>query len=196
MDMWRKPKVFADLLSKLQKDDLVMLRAARQDFTSEESARADIDVARYRSGPVGYARVTGWVEGTDLRGIFPMPPAASGSVVKAGKIEFTVPAVRAPSKNVLKVRVTADGQTLTENSLDFFFFPARRPDLPPPASFHDPGGRAPPPFNEMRARNYLAPTGSEAFPVLVASVFDDVVKNNLRAAARVRWVPSDRLWLH
>ncbi len=195
MDMWRKPKVFADLLSKLQKDDLVMLRAARQNFTSEEKAEADIYFSRYSSGPLGYARVTWWVEGTGLRGIFPMPPAASGSVVKAGKIEFTVPAVRAPSKNVLKVRVTADGQTLTENSLDFFFFPARRPDLPPPASFHDPGGRLRRLFNEMRARNYLAPTGSEAFPVLVASVFDDVVKNNLRAGGRVILIPSDRMVL-
>src|SRR2546428_12874194 len=102
-----------------------------------------------------------------------MPPAASGSVVKAGKIEFTVPAVRAPSKNVLKVRVTADVQTLTENSLDFFFLPARRPDLPPPASFHDSCGAHPHAVYPMRARNYRARTGCATLPLIMASAFRD-----------------------
>ena len=49
--------------------------------------------------------------------------------------------------------------------------------------------------NEIRARNYLAPTGSEAFPVLITSVLDETVKNKLRAGARVILMAADRMAL-
>jgi hypothetical protein len=44
----------------------------------------------------------------------------------------------------------------------------------------------------MRARNYLAPTGSEALPVLIASTFDAEVKKKLQAGERVILLASDR----
>jgi hypothetical protein len=47
----------------------------------------------------------------------------------------------------------------------------------------------------MRARNYLAPTGSEAFPVLVTSVLDNTVKNKLRDGGRVILIAADQTTL-
>jgi hypothetical protein len=47
----------------------------------------------------------------------------------------------------------------------------------------------------MRARNYLAPAGSEAFPVLITSTLDDTVKSKLRAGARVILIPAEPLTL-
>jgi hypothetical protein len=44
----------------------------------------------------------------------------------------------------------------------------------------------------MRARNYPAPTGSEALPVLIASGFDGEVKKKLQAGERVLLLASDR----
>ena len=45
------------------------------------------------------------------------------------------------------------------------------------------------------ARNYLAPSGSEAFPVLITSTLDETVKSKLRAGARVILIASDPLTL-
>jgi len=68
--------------------------------------------------------------------------------------------------------------------------------LPPPVSFYDPPpGRLRRLVNDMRARSYMAPTGSEAFPVLVASTLDDTVKSKLRAGARVILIADDALTL-
>jgi hypothetical protein len=67
--------------------------------------------------------------------------------------------------------------------------------LPPPVSFYDPPGRLRRLVNEMRARNYLTPTGSEAFPVLITSVLDDTVKGKLRDGARVILMAADRMTL-
>jgi hypothetical protein len=47
----------------------------------------------------------------------------------------------------------------------------------------------------MRERNYLAPSGSEAFPVLITSTLDETVKSKLRAGARVILIASDPLTL-
>ncbi len=47
----------------------------------------------------------------------------------------------------------------------------------------------------MREHNYLAPTGSEAFPVLITSTLDETVKSKLRAGARVILIASDPLTL-
>jgi len=47
----------------------------------------------------------------------------------------------------------------------------------------------------MRARNYLAPSGAETYPVLVASAFDEEVKRTLRSGGRVVLLASDRMTL-
>jgi hypothetical protein len=44
----------------------------------------------------------------------------------------------------------------------------------------------------MRARNYLAPSGSEALPVLIASTLDAEVKKRLQTGDRVILLASDR----
>ena len=41
----------------------------------------------------------------------------------------------------------------------------------------------------------MAPSGSEAFPVLITSTLDDNVKNKLRAGARVILIANDPLTL-
>ena len=82
------------------------------------------------------------------------------------------------------------------NSLNYYFYPIKPLDLPPPVSFYDPPpGRLRRLVNDMRERNYLAPSGSEAFPVLITSTLDDTVKSKLRAGARVILIATDALTL-
>src|SRR5208282_6457050 len=105
------------------------------------------------------------------------------------------PTGSAPVKRVLKAVLTVGDKTVAEDSLDLYSYPPHTPDLPPPVSFYDPPGRLRRLVNEMRARNYLAPTGSEAFPVLITSVLDDTVKGKLRDGARVILMAADRMTL-
>jgi hypothetical protein len=85
---------------------------------------------------------------------------------------------------------------LSENSLNYYFYPIPPLDLPPPVSFYDPPpGRLRRLVNDMRERNYMAPSGSEAFPVLITSTLDETVKSKLRAGARVILIATDALTL-
>jgi hypothetical protein len=43
----------------------------------------------------------------------------------------------------------------------------------------------------MRDRNYMSPSGNEAFPILISSTWDEEVKRNLRAGGIVILLPSD-----
>jgi hypothetical protein len=195
LDMWRRPKVFAEPLAQLQQDDLVAVRAEKWNFSAGEKVQAEVYFSHYSTALLTGARVSWRVEGTALEGNFTLPVVPSGSVAKLGQIEFTVPAIRAPSKNLLKLQVASGGKTISENSLELFFYPPRVQELPPPVSFYDPGGRLRRLVNEMHARNYLPPSGSESFPVFITSVFDDQAKKTLRAGGRVILMATDRMTL-
>ena len=192
LDMWRHPKAYAEALSKLQQDDLLLARAEKRNLETGEKAQVDVYVSHYSSDPLVGAQVTWRLEGTPLSGSFAVSSVPVGSSSKVGGVEFNAPSTPAPAKKILKIYLVAGGKTISENSLDFFVYPAKSLDLPPPVSFHDPAGRLRRLVNEMRARNYLAPTGNEALPVLIASTFDEEVKKALGNGGLVILMVSDR----
>jgi hypothetical protein len=192
LDMWRGPKAHAQQLLKLQQDDLLIVRAEKRNLTTGEKAQADVYFSHYSPDSLAGAQATWEVEGTALKGDLALPEVASGTVASLGRIEFAAPSDPTPAKRALKVRFNAGTKLISETSLDLYFYPPRAAELPPPVSFHDPAGRLRRLVNEMRARNYLAPTGSEALPVLVTSIFDDEVKKTLQGGGRVILLASDR----
>jgi hypothetical protein len=192
LDMWRRPKSYAADLARLQQDDLLIARTERRNLTAGDRGQAAISFSHYSLDSLSGAQVEWELEGTETKRTLALPSVAVGSVVNVGKAEFIAPSVTAPAKRLLRVRLTAGTKTVSETSLEFFFYPRKAPDLPPPVSFHDPAGRLRRLVNEMRARNYLAPTGKETFPVLIASAFDDKVKQTLRQGGRVILLASDK----
>jgi len=192
LDMWRQPKIYAQLLGKLQQDDLLLLRTEKRNFWGGEKVQVDVYFSHYGTEEVTGGNVNWQVEGTPLAGSILLPAMSSGSAAKLGQIEFTMPSTPAPIKKVLKATVASGEKTLSENSLELYFYPPKQPDLPPPVSFHDPSGRLRRLVNEMRARNYMSPTGSEALPVLIASTFDAEVKKALQNGGRVILITHDR----
>lgn len=192
LDMWRQPKLYADALSKLQQDDLLLARTDKRNLRAGEKVQVDVFFSHYSPNALSGAQVTWRLEGTTLKGIFSATPVPPSSASKVGAIEFAAPATPVPVKMLLRVYLVAGGKTISENSLELFCYPEKSPELPPPVSFHDPAGRLRRLVNEMRARNYLAPSGREALPVLITSIFDDEVKEALRRGGLVILMPSDR----
>jgi hypothetical protein len=192
LDMWRKPKVYADQLGRLQRDDLLIARAERRNLTVGETGRVSIYFSHYSPDSLAGAQVTWDLEGTELKGAMPFPDVPAGTVAKVGNVEFVVPPVGSPTGRFLTVRLTVGQKSVSENSLEFYLYPKRTPELPPPVTFHDPAGRLRRLVNEMRARNYLEPTGRETFPVLITSTFDDNVRKALRNGGRVILLAADK----
>src|SRR5579863_498731 len=190
LNMWRQPKNSPDLLRRLQQDDVIVVRADTRNYTVGEKASADVYFSHFSNLSVAGSPVQWELEGSPLKGVFTMPPVSTGSVVKIGTIEFTVPPTNSPSRRTLKLRVSSSGMNL-ENSVALFFYPPEHPELPPPVAFEDPDGKLRRLVNVMRARGYQAPSGSEAFPVMITSTFDDKVKQTLHAGGRVILLATD-----
>ena len=192
LDMWRRPKIHAAELRKLQQDDLLVARAEKRNLAPGEKAQVAVSFSHYGTDPLAGAQVTWELEGTELKGSLVLPGIPSGTAASVGKIEFLAPTVPAPARRLLRVTASMGAKVISETALDFYVYPAKTPDLPPPISFHDPVGRLRRLQNEMRARNYLAPSGSETFPVLITSAFDYDVRSLLQSGGRVILLPSDK----
>ena len=192
LDMWRRPKAYAEQLGKLQQDDLLIARAERRNLTAGEKAQARIYVSHYSLDSLSGAQISWELEGTEQRGGLVVPTIAADTVTSAGTVEFVAPQEKSPAKRILKVTLSSGGKLVSATSLEFYAYPKKAPDLPPPVSFHDPAGRLRRLVNEMRAHNYLEPTGKESFPVLITSTFDDTVKQKLQAGGRVILIASDK----
>ena len=192
LDMWRKPKAYADRLAALQQDDLLVARADKRNLEAGEKAHVDVYFSHYGHELLAGTEVAWRIAGTTLSGKLAMPSVVAGSAAKVGSIEFTAPSTASPGKGTLEVSLLSEGKPIRVDTLDLFFYPPKSPDLPPPVSFRDPSGRLRRLANEMRARGYLAPNGKEVFPVLLTSVFDDEVKQALGAGRLVVLLATDR----
>lgn len=193
LDMWRQPKPYAEELAKLQQDDLLLARAEQRNFLADEKVTAEIVFSRYSGRLLENAVVYWELEGTELKGSLPLASPAAGTVTRVGSVEFLAPEVSQPSRRLLKVSLVANGRVNQANSIEFFFYPRRTPTLPPAVSFHDPAGRLRRLVQDMRARNYLPPSGRELLPVLVTSTFDETVRQTLQEGGRVLLLAADKL---
>ncbi|MGA2984145.1 MAG: sugar-binding domain-containing protein [Terriglobia bacterium] len=196
LDMWRRPKAFGEALSHLQQDDLLVLRGDKRNYKTSEPVEADVYISHFGPGDLAGAQVAWQVEGTTLAGSLLVNALASAGAAKVGTIRFPAPAGPTPIKRALKAQLIVSDKPLSGNSLNYYFYPGKPVDLPPPVSFYDPPpGRLRRLVNDMRQHNYLAPTGSESFPVLITSTFDETVKSKLRAGARVILITTDAMTL-
>jgi len=196
LDMWRHSKAFGDALSRTQQDDLLILRGDKRNYKMGEMAEAAVYISHYSSKNLVGAKVDWQVEGTLLAGSLPLTDVTTAGAIKVGTIRLPAPAGSGPVKRALKATLMVADKPISENSLNYYFYPNKPLDLPPPVSFYDPPpGRLRRLVNDMRERNYLAPSGSEAFPVLITSTLDETVKNKLRDGARVILIANDPLTL-
>ena len=181
MDIWRHPKSFSARLGAIQQDDVVFVRPAKHNFFDGSKAEANVYFSHYSQQGLGKTMVDWDVEGTSLKGSFPAPDVPVGSAGKVGSIAFTVPSSTAPSRNVLHVQIVADGKIVAKNSVGLYFYPQETPTLPPPVSFHDPGGKLRRLASDMQARDYFETDSPQAHPIMIASAFDDDVKKALES---------------
>jgi len=196
LDMWRNPKAFAGALAEIQGDEMLTLRAEKRNYAPNGTITVTVSPSNYGLQALDGGRIAWQVEGTPLAGTILLPSLPAASVGPANKIQFAAPAAPTARRRELKLQLVWNGKTVAENSLPFYVYPDRQPDLPPPVAFYDPNGKLRRLVNAMRLRSYLAPGGSEAaMPVVIASTFDDEVKKKLQAGGRVILLSSEHATL-
>lgn len=183
LDMWRRPKVHAAELLKLQQDTLLIAATDRRNYAAGDAVRVTVRLSRYGKDRPG-DKVTWSIDGTPNAGSFPVPAMPAGSVADVGFIEFKAPAVTAASRRLLTVREQMGGRVLRENTLELFFYPAP-PASTATAAVHDPAGRLHPLSESMARLGRAMSPATPASPLIVSSVVDDTMRAALRAGRTV-----------
>lgn len=192
LDMWRHPKEVGSKLGPLQADDLIVARITKRNFVSGGPVHADLFVSHYSDLPLSGATILWSLSGFDQTYVKPLPTVEAGSAAAAGSIDFSAPEVNSPERRTLSFRLEAGGKTVSENSLNLYFYPPRKDDLRPAVSFIDPAGRLQRLSEAMREHGYLAPSGKEALPVAVASTLNNQAEAILNRGGRLILIASGK----
>jgi hypothetical protein len=191
LDMWRRAKVFAGDLAKLQKDDAVVVRARRRNYITGDRIAAEVLVSHYSGTAWDDARLHWSLEGSNLSGDLHLGSLPVGSGKSAGWIDLSAPPVTVPERRKLQVSVMLAGKVLCENWLDVFFYPRNIPDGPPPIRFYDPHHELVRLQHSMALRNYHS--AADASPaIVIASKMDAPLQRELEHGTNVLLLTGEK----
>ena len=173
MDMWRRPKIYAERLAAIQADDVLLPSTPARTTTGGAEVALDVQLSRYGARtPEG--GTLAWTTTSGGSGTAPVTVAPGrGAVGQVGALRLTMPqASRAALEQVSLELRAADGAVLARNTHDLFVFP--QPASPPTGvAVHDPNGL----IGHLRWSAGAPGAGD----TLVASVLDAQVRAHVEA---------------
>ncbi len=183
MDMWRRPKAYADDLSNIQQDDVLLPSAEKNSVVVGEPIRVSVSLSRYSSIDPAGGKLE--YQGAGIVGGFaPTPTVARGSVGQLATIELKTihPLIAITIPTRARVGLTlrsASGQMIAKNFQDIFVYPAA--GTPVEATLHDPFGAL--------ARLPWKAAGAQATGVVVTPVLDAEMRRFAESGGKVLVIP-------
>ena len=186
MDMWRRPKVYAERLAAIQQDDVLLPSTAARNVRAGSDIDIDVLLSRY-SGRESQGGTIRWTSTSGQVGELPVVQAVKrGGVEPLASVGFRAPKVdRATLEQVTLELKGADGSVLARNTHDLFVYPAA--GAPPDgAVLHDP--------NALIGHLPWKPGPFTPGGLVVASVFDAQVRAHVEAGGHAVVVASKVLF--
>jgi hypothetical protein len=171
MDMWRRPKAYAERLAHIQQDDVLLPSTPARTVTSGTSVTLDVQFSRYGArSPAGGSLV--WSSAGLAGGTVNVADVDRGGVGRVASLSLVAPSVPKATLQQISLELkAADGAVLARNTHDLYVFPAHGDA--PPAVLHDP--------NALVAHLPWKSGPHKADETLVASVFDAQVRRHVEA---------------
>ncbi len=127
LDMRRNPKPIAGELPAFNGDDIVFAQLYKTAYYTGDQVRLKVHVSHYSPADLNNAQVRWELEGTTTGGLFRLGELPIATVVEAGQIRFRVPTVtEAGPRRLLFRLLTAQGEEVTRNYHELWFFPKRQ----------------------------------------------------------------------
>ena len=123
MDMWRRPKIYAERLAAIQQEDVLLPSTLVRNVTSGADVTLEVQLSRYGAkDPAGGSLE--WSTPTMTGGVVPAATVARGGVGSLGSLVLKMPTVdRATLEQVTLKLKAADGTVLAQNTHDIFLYP-------------------------------------------------------------------------
>ena len=188
MDMWRKPKVYAEELAKIQKPDVIIARLPKGNYLSGERVEVETLISHYSNTELNGA-IVDWSTSSGAHGQFKINgPIERAGVRQLETLSFVAPNVNQPRREKLSLELrSATGQRIAENSYQIFVFPKDAKGKSISLAFYDP------PNNSKLSQSLAAAgykvssfkTGSVgANSLLIATSVDSEVERYLQSGGR------------
>jgi hypothetical protein len=124
IDYFKEKKVFADDLSRIWTQDLVIVDIRdRRNFWSGERVRADVHLSHFGDARPVAGNLRWWLEGGEPHGVIGTVTMDPGKVALAGQIEFAAPDVRDARVMRLHSALESSGKIISKNYVDIRVFP-------------------------------------------------------------------------
>ncbi len=123
MNMWRHPKVYANSLSNIQQQDILIPQVDKWNYWAGEDVTIRLSLSHYSSVNLKGARVI-WHTSGNQRGELDVPEVSAGDVVEFPPVTVkTIDANAVACKRIYFDVVGADNKSICENHLDIFVYP-------------------------------------------------------------------------
>jgi Glycosyl hydrolases family 2, sugar binding domain/Glycosyl hydrolases family 2 len=173
MDMWRRPKIYAERLAAIQQEDVLLPSTPQRNYTTGDDIEIAVLMSRYsvREAHGGSIR---WTTTSGQKGELPVVQAVTrGAVETLTEVNYTAPKVVRASLEQVTLELTAgDGSILARNTHDVFVYPAASA-VPEGAVLHDPNAL----LGHLPWKAGALTPGA----TVVASVFDAEVRAHVEA---------------
>lgn len=126
LDMRRRPKVYHDLLARINADDVIIPCWQRLAYWGGETCHVDLFVSHYSAAALEGSRLCWELEGTSLSGELPVGHGERGQVVHVGELQFRLPDGDAATRRTLQIKwLASDSTLLAQNDLTLTVYPHR-----------------------------------------------------------------------
>ena len=138
MDMWRRPKIYAERLAAIQQPDVLLPSTAVRNVLSGAQVQLDVQLSRYGAKTTDGGAIK-WTTTSGQTGERPVVRAVPrGGVEALASLALTAPPVdHATLEQVTLELKAADGSVLARNTHDLFVYPPP-PPVPKGVVLHDP----------------------------------------------------------
>jgi len=188
MDMWRKPKVYADELAWIQQPDVVLARLPKNNYTSGERVQVETALSHYSDKELSGATLR-WTLEFGANGSFNVnEPVGRAGVTALQPVSFTVPEVERPRRERLLIEVRGrDNSLIAKNEYDLFIFPKAAPPTEVPIVFYDPAhgnGTLAQALASAGLKVSTDMSGAGSGALLIATKYDEQVERYLHDGGR------------
>lgn len=188
LDIFRKDKIYAADLAKIQQPDVIFTRASKHNYLSGERVLLPLYVSRYSASAGEKLTAVATVEGKTVAST-EVPAGARGEVKRLTPVVFDAPAVDAARSVKVEIELRGgDGRTVASNYQEIFVYPrpGRRSGEVRLA------GRASRLAGALGEAGYTIAGAPSASAVLITDRLDAEAESHLRAGGRAIILADDK----
>lgn len=188
LDMCRNPKVFYDTLTEINAADTLIASWLRISYWAAEECTLELVCSHFSDKDLQGSRVEWSLDAfPEIHGVFDGLEIMTTGNTRVGHITFHVPDLHESARVVLAYRLLdANGELVTQNHQDFYFFPRSLRRAPPIKLAADSDWQTP-----LRVLGYEVTDNWSEAELVVMGTMTDRVRDFLQHGGRVLWLAED-----